>query len=164
MWNLKTKYKWTYLLNRKRPTDTENKLVIMKGKGGGEGINYEVGMNTYTLLYVNQKNNKDLCTAQNYIQYLVITYKGKESEKYTYNWITMIYIWNNVNQPHVCCSMSDSLQPHGCESQLRQTTTRLLCPRDSLGKYTGVGCHALLQGIFPTQGLNPGLRHCRQTV
>ena len=26
---------------------------------------------------------------------------------------------------------------------------------------TGVGCHALLQGIFPTQGLNPGLLHCR---
>ena len=25
---------------------------------------------------------------------------------------------------------------------------------------TGVGCHALLQGIFPTQGLNPGLPHC----
>ena len=57
----------------------------MKGKGGGEGINYEVGMNTYTLLYVKQKNNKDLRTAQDYIQYLVITYKGKESEKYTYN-------------------------------------------------------------------------------
>ena len=28
---------------------------------------------------------------------------------------------------------------------------------------TGVGCHCLLQGIFPTQGLNPGLLHCRQT-
>jgi len=28
---------------------------------------------------------------------------------------------------------------------------------DSPGKNTGVGCHALLQGIFPTQGLNPGL-------
>ena len=33
----------------------------------------------------------------------------------------------------------------------------LLCPWDSLGKNTGVGCHALLQGIFPTQGLNPHL-------
>ena len=32
---------------------------------------------------------------------------------------------------------------------------------DSLGKNTGVGCHALLQGIFPTQGSNPGLPHCR---
>ena len=33
---------------------------------------------------------------------------------------------------------------------------------DSPGKNTGVGCHALLQGIFPTQRLNPGLPHCRQ--
>ena len=32
----------------------------------------------------------------------------------------------------------------------------------SLGKNTGVGYHALLQGIFPTQGMNPGLLHCRQ--
>ena len=31
----------------------------------------------------------------------------------------------------------------------------------SIGKNTGVGCHALLQGIFPTQGSNPGLPHCR---
>ena len=29
------------------------------------------------------------------------------------------------------------------------------CPRDSPGKNTGVGCHVLLQGIFPTQVLNP---------
>ena len=32
---------------------------------------------------------------------------------------------------------------------------------DSPGKKTGVSCHALLQGIFPTQGLNPGLPYCR---
>ena len=32
---------------------------------------------------------------------------------------------------------------------------------DSPGKSIGMGCHALLQGIFPTQGLNPGLSHCR---
>ena len=31
---------------------------------------------------------------------------------------------------------------------------RLLCPWDSPGKNTGVGCRALLQGIFPTQGSN----------
>ena len=41
---------------------------------------------------------------------------------------------------------------------------RLLCPWDSLGKNTRVGCHFLLQGIFPTQGLNPGLLHCRQIL
>ena len=36
--------------------------------------------------------------------------------------------------------------------------------RDSPGKNTWVGCHALLQGIFPTQGMNPGLVHCRQIL
>ena len=42
--------------------------------------------------------------------------------------------------------------------------TRLLCPWDFLGKSTGVGCHFLLQGIFLTQGSNPGLPHCRQRL
>ena len=35
---------------------------------------------------------------------------------------------------------------------------------DSPGKNTGVGCHALLQGTFPTQGLNPGLPNCRRIL
>jgi len=41
-----------------------------------------------------------------------------------------------------------------------------VCPvhGDSPGKNTGVDCHALLQGIFPTQGSNPGLPHCRQIL
>ena len=41
---------------------------------------------------------------------------------------------------------------------------QVLRPWDSPGKSTGVGCHFLLQGIFPTQGSNPGLLHCRQTL
>ena len=49
--------------------------------------------------------------------------------------------------------MSDSLRP-----------TRLLCPWDSPDKNTGGGGHSLLQGIFPTQGSNPGLLHCRQIL
>ena len=40
----------------------------------------------------------------------------------------------------------------------------LLCPWDFPGKSTGVGCHCLLQRIFPTQGSNPGLLHCKQTL
>ena len=44
----------------------------------------------------------------------------------------------------------DSLRPHGLQP------TRLLCPWDSPGKSTGVGCHSLLQGIFLTQGSNSG--------
>ena len=54
--------------------------------------------------------------------------------------------------------MSDSLRPHGLEP------TRLLCPWNSPGKNTGVGCRFLLQGIFPAQGLNPDLQHCRKTL
>ena len=61
-----------------------------------------------------------------------------------------------------CCCItsvvSDSVRPH------RWQLTRLPCPWDSPGKNTGVGCHFLLQGIFPTQGSNPGLLHSRQTL
>ena len=42
--------------------------------------------------------------------------------------------------------------------------TRLLCPWDFPSKCTGVGCHFLLQGIFLSQGSNPGLPHCKQTL
>ena len=55
-----------------------------------------------------------------------------------------------------CSIASDSLWP-----------TRLLCPWDFPDKNTTVGCHALLQGIFPTQGLNLSLLyllHCRQIL
>ena len=54
------------------------------------------------------------------------------------------------NALHVCCVLSrfivsNSVQPYGLQP------TRLLCPWDSPGKNTGVGCDALLQGIFPTR-------------
>ena len=59
---------------------------------------------------------------------------------------------------HVSCYiMSDSLGLHGL--QLAR-----LCLWNSLGRNTTVGCHSLLQGSFPTQGLNPGLLHCRQIL
>ena len=48
---------------------------------------------------------------------------------------------------------SDSLQPH------RLQPARLLYPWNSPGKNTRVGCHFLLQRIFPTQGSNPHLLH-----
>ena len=49
--------------------------------------------------------------------------------------------------------MSDSLWPLG-----------LYSPWNSPGQNTGVGSLSLLQGIFATQGLNPGLPHCRCTL
>ena len=50
------------------------------------------------------------------------------------------------------------LWPHGLHSP------RHLCPWDSPGKNTGVGCHALFQGLFPNQGLDLGLLHCGQIL
>ena len=52
-----------------------------------------------------------------------------------------------------CSVMSDSFRPHGLHSPWN-------CP----GQNTGVGSLSLLQGIFPTQGLNPGLLHCRRIL
>ena len=40
----------------------------------------------------------------------------------------------------------------------------MVCQWDSLGKNTGVGCHSLLQGIFPTWGQNLYLLDCRQNL
>ena len=51
-----------------------------------------------------------------------------------------------------------------CFSKFQNLVTYLTLFEPSPGKTTGVGCHALLQGIFLTQGLNPGLLHCRQTL
>ena len=50
MWNLKKWYKWTYLQNRNRLTDIENKLMVTKGEGGKDKL--ESGSNIYTLLYI----------------------------------------------------------------------------------------------------------------
>ena len=54
--------------------------------------------------------------------------------------------------------MSNTLPPRGLQP------ARLFCPWDSPGKNTGVGCHALLQGIFPAQGSKSGSSHCRQIL
>ena len=57
-----------------------------------------------------------------------------------------------------CSVLSDSLWAYGLQP------TRILCPWDSPGKNPRVGCYSLLQGIFPTQGSNPCLRHCRRIL
>ena len=51
----------------------------------------------------------------------------------------------------MCAHLCLSLQPHGLKP------ARHLCPWDSPGKITGVGCYALPQGIFTTQESNPHL-------
>ena len=54
--------------------------------------------------------------------------------------------------------VSKSLQLHGLQP------TGLLCPCGFSRQAYWSDCHALLQGIFPTQGQNPGLPHCRQIL
>ena len=70
-------------------------------------------------------------------------------------WIIRLNFWCESESRSV---LSDSLQPHGLQP------ARLLCPWKSPGKKTGEGSLSLLQGIFPTQGSNPGLLHCRRIL
>ena len=72
----------------------------------------------------------------------------------TLEWVAIAFShftaeWNINIYP----TMSDSLWPHG-----------LYSPGNSIGQNTGVGRLLLLQGIFPTQGSNPGFLHCRQIL
>ena len=53
--------------------------------------------------------------------------------------------------------MPDSMTPRTVARQVPLSI-------DFPGKNTGVGFHSLLQGIFPTQGANLGLPHCRQIL
>ena len=55
-----------------------------------------------------------------------------------------------MKESESCSVVSDSLQPH-----------RLYSPWNSPGENSGMGSLSLLQGIFPNQGSNPGLLHCR---
>ena len=51
-----------------------------------------------------------------------------------------------------------------CPTLCNPMSTSFLFPWNSPGKNTGMGSHSLLQGIFLTQGSNPGLLHCRQIL
>ena len=74
-------HKWTYLWNRL--TDTENRLCGCQGEEGGDvGMDWEFGFSRGKLLYIEWINNKVLLyRTGNYIQYPVISHKGKEYEK-----------------------------------------------------------------------------------
>ena len=73
---------------------------------------------------------------------------GKEYVKAVYyHPVYLTYIQSESGSRSV---VSNSLRPHG-----------LYSPWNSPGQNTGVGSHSFLQGIFPVQGLNPGLLHCR---
>ena len=76
--------------------------------------------------------------------------KAREFQKHI--WSEVKWKWSEVTQlcPILCDSVDCSLPGFSVHGILQANT--------------GVGCHFLLQGIFPTQGSNSGLPHCRQTL
>ena len=85
------------LYTKQKQTHRYRKQTYGYQRGKWEGINEEVGINTYTLLYIKQIPNKDLLySTGNYTQYFIIIYKGKESEKNRY-----ICIYNNHFAVHL---------------------------------------------------------------
>ena len=94
----KKQYKWTYLQNRNRLTDLQNKLIASGGKGEGEGILRELGMYLYTLLYT-----RTCCTAHGPL--LLVMWQhgwegslGKNGYAYMYGWIPpLLFSWSYHN-------------------------------------------------------------------
>ena len=86
--------------------------------------------------------------------FIPIPKKGNAKECSNYCTIALIsHASKRENENESCSVVSESLRPHG-----------LYSPWNSPGHSTGMGSHSLLQGIFPTQGSNPGLPHCRQNL
>ena len=106
-------------------------------------------------------HEKVISCAKSWISYLLSTssYAGYFTFKCFSFLLYKCLHWNAHHMKSVGCSVvSDSLRLHGL------WPTWLLCLWSSADKNTGVGLHSLLKGIFPIQGLNPGLLHWRQIV
>ena len=88
------------------------------------------------------------------LEWVAISFSKASSQPWVSTWVSRISgrrftIWATKEAHESCSIVSDSLRPHG-----------LYSPWNSPGQKTGVGSLSLLQGIFPTQGSNPGLPHC----
>ena len=75
---------------------------------------------------------------------------GEISQTWKDKYCVIPFLWDVWKLSESCLVMANSLWPHG-----------LYSPWSSPGQNTGVGGPSLLQGIFPIQGLNWGLPHCR---
>ena len=91
----------------------------------------------------------------------VITHNRRQTAELNYLLLGGVQSWlyRIIGSKEVFVAVvSDSWQPHGLKP------ARFLCPLNSPGKNTGVGCHSLFWGIFPTQGSSLGLLHYRQIL
>ena len=69
--------KWTYLWNRNRLTDIENRYVVAKGQWGERPMEWEIRFGKCKLLHLEWINKVLLYSTENYIQYPVINHNGK---------------------------------------------------------------------------------------
>ena len=98
--------------------------------------------------------NSAVATGWEISVFIPIPKKGNAKECSNYCTIVLIsHVRKSENENESCSVVSDSLWPHG-----------LYSPSNYPGHDTGVGSHSLLQGIFPTQGSNPGLPHYRKIL
>ena len=108
-----------------------------------------------------------------FLVFMIFTYPSEESFEMPPStfWICLMFPWVLLT----CSSISSSpctpeIRSKGLEVEVKVTQScptlwdPMDCPWNSPGQNTGVGSLFLLQGIFPTQGSNPGLPHCRWIV
>ena len=93
---------------------------------------------------------KNWCFWTVVLKILKVSWSAMRSNQSILNEISPKYSLESESESHSV--VSDTLRPHG------------LSPWNSPGQNTGVDCLSLLQGIFPTQGSNSGLPHCRQIL
>ena len=138
--------------------------ISLSGRSGEGGAGSELHNQKHRLRHTEVPRGKSAETAPDPVEKYKLTHGPQTRQVHTESTGSLIPRLFQSERPSsrgesVSRSVvSDSLWPHGLQP------ARLLHPWDPPGKNTGVGCYALLQGIFPTQGLNPGLLHCRQVL
>ena len=106
-------------------------------------VSCKINWHLYSLTFKNQFPKVSLLGHTN-------TQRDRQTDTHTH---THTHTHTQRRGGESCSVMSDSLRHHG-----------LYSPCNSPGQNTGVGSLSLLQGIFPAQGLNPGLPHCRRIL
>ena len=83
--------------------------------------------------------------------------------------LVLVPLIPTASHPQLCHSTDVKVKvlaaqscPNVCDPM--NSSPPVLCPLNCSGKNTGVGSHSLLQGIFLTQGSNPGILNCRQIL
>ena len=85
--------------------------------------------------------------------------EGPVKKKTLAQFLRPVLLRPDISSTMLCCALAAQSCP-----TLWDPMNCSLCPWNSPGKNTGVDCHFLLQRVFLTQELNPGLLHCRQIL